>query len=60
MRPRRRAVAIAFLSVESSCSSLNSLSAAKLAASATDHSTRRGSAERTKEAMRGRLNASMQ
>ena len=39
IRPKRRAVARAFLSVERSCSSLNSFWAAKVDASSTDHGT---------------------
>ena len=48
--PRRRAVVKAFASVESSCSSLNSFSAAKVDASSTDHAAA-GGRRRAKEAI---------
>ena len=48
--PRRRAVVKAIASVESSCSSLNSFSAAKVDASSTDHAAA-GGRRRAKEAI---------
>ena len=56
---RRRQSGPSFASVERSCSSSNSLTAANRAASSTDHSRRGGAAARAKDAMGGRLKASL-
>ena len=50
LRPRRRAAAKAFLSVERSCNSLNSFCAAKVDASSTDQAAA-GDRRRAKEAI---------